>query len=158
MYDPLEKKTPYELRAILREIGASKPGNYSQQALIRQIRAQFELRPELEEKYIPPFVQQPEELEAVKAPVPFVTPLTPEVIKLGGCSEQQVRDAVKHCIAKGMAVKFIDNSWEFKYLDRTDAGTMAQPVETIARCANQLCKDGIVSANRMFLKRVPGEV
>lgn len=67
------------------------------------------------------------------------------------CSEQEVIAAVKNYAARGMTIKFLDNTWEFRKGDKVDCGTMSQPVYNIIKCAEALCRES-VSATRMFMK------
>lgn len=78
-------------------------------------------------------------------PVAVVKPV------IGGCSEQQVIDAVRNYTVRGMTIKFTDNCWEFRKNDKIDTGTMSQPVYNIIKCAEALCRES-VNAGRMFLK------
>lgn len=163
--DDLSSKTTKELRGILKELGA-KPiqGRASVATLIKAIEAASNNEidqaptgdttvPKGEETPIPisEYIPLP---ESVKPPASlhFMAP-TDHVNKpaIGGCSQEQVLEAVKSFTARGMTVRFIENCWEFKLKDRMDTGNMAQPVESIKRCAELVCRDAI-SASRMFLK------
>ena len=161
----LSSKTTKELRAILKELGA-KPvqGRASAATLIKAIETAR--NDEIDQSpsgitEVPKGEDSPHQLseyialpESIKPPASLhFMGASQQVAKpsIGGCSQEQVLEAVKNFTAKGMTVRFIENCWEFKMKDRMDTGNMAQPVESIKKCAEMVCREA-VSASRMFLK------
>jgi hypothetical protein len=65
---------------------------------------------------------------------------TPAVAsKIGGVSQEQVLDAVRANVERGMEVKFDEWGWVFSRKGRTDSGTLSQPLANIVKCANAVC-------------------
>lgn len=56
--------------------------------------------------------------------------------------QDQVMAAIKPRLDQGMQARFShdSSSWQFKFGDKEDSGTMTQPLETIVRCAEFLCR------------------
>ena len=87
---------------------------------------------------------------AINAVLGYTPPVQPAPKFFGGCSQEQVLAAVKPNIDRGMTVSFADNTWTFKLKNRVDCGTMSQPVGSIQKCADLVCRESI-DASRLKL-------
>lgn len=70
-------------------------------------------------------------------------PLPPKSTGFGGCSEEEIMQAIQPNIERGMTAAFSDNCWTFKRKGRMDSGTMCQPLKNIVICANTVCQESV---------------
>lgn len=168
------KETKAELKAALKELGVTTRGNPSEATLKKLLKkaqkTQTDLKsldidqspsgvvgvpkgeddPQPISNYVPLPEQKAERADALEG-IGLVTPQEKPKPTFGGCSEKEIIEAVRNYAARGMTIKFLDNTWEFRMKDRIDSGTMIQPVYNIVKAAEAICRES-VSANRMFLK------
>ena len=124
----MENLSDAKLKALLKSLGGRTAGRQRRETMIKRINQLTTAanRP------------APNAVEAVLGITP--APAT-DVFRHAGISQEQVLDAVKHCVARGMAVSFHENSWTFTLKGRVDSGTMRQPIGNIVKCGDILCRD-----------------
>lgn len=123
----MENLSDAKLKELLKGLGGRTAGKQRRSTMIKRIE-------DLQAAASRP---APNAVESVLGitPAPVVTATKASV------SQQQVLDAVKHAIAKGMKVEFSDNSWTFSIKGRMDSGTMSQPLSNIVKCADLVTRE-----------------
>lgn len=148
-----------ELRATLKSLGGNVQGNLSVETLEKRIH---DLCANMVGRESPlPMPSQEHSLSAIAdlanrdlpprndsfiAAIVNASSIPPATVKIGGCSEEQVLTAIKSNIDRGMDVWFSENCWYFKRKDRSDSGTMSQPIYNIKKCADLVCVEAIPAA------------
>lgn len=118
-----------ELKDLLKSLGGNTRGNLKRENLIKRIEA------------LQKTASRPGEPSAIES----VLGLTAKPIEakkpIGGCSQEEVLEALKNNRERGMVAKFEGNTWHFSRKGREDSGTMSQPISNIIKCANAVCQE-----------------
>jgi hypothetical protein len=116
-----------QLRTLLKTLGASPRGKMKRETMLAKIA---ELQKTANR------TSEPTTIDTVLG----LSGVTPEVVvRRSGISHEQVLEAVKANIARGMEVKFDEWGWVFTRKGRSDSGNLNMPLSVIVQCANSVC-------------------
>lgn len=120
-----------QLRTLLKTLGHPVRGKMKRETMLARIQ-------ELEAGSGREVQKEPR--SSVNTVVGLDNPI-PAVLKIGGCSEAEVMEAVAENLTRGMTAAFAENCWQFERKGRKDSGTMSQPIYNIKKCADLVCQD-----------------
>jgi hypothetical protein len=123
MLDPAElaTKSIYELRIMLNEAGASWHHREKPATLAERLN-------ELTAAVQPHQKQPPVVVANVQAKI---VPLT----------QAAVQSTLESQLESGLLLRFRDGTWEMRYRDKHDSGSMTMPLMTVVRCADSIMRN-----------------